>query len=59
MFERRKQMDFWCDSKGPIVQTDKGKIRGYRQDGLYYFRGIKYADADRFEMPRPVEPWKA
>ena len=51
-------MDFWCDSKGPIVQTDKGKIRGYRQDGLYYFRGIKYADADRFEMPRPVEPWE-
>ena len=51
-------MDFWCDSKGPIVETDKGKIRGYRQDGLYYFRGIKYADADRFEMPRPVEPWE-
>ena len=50
-------MEFWCDSKGPIVETDKGKIRGYRQDGLYYFRGIKYADANRFEMPRPVEAW--
>lgn len=50
-------MEFWCDSKGPIVETDKGKVRGFRQDGIYHFRGIKYANAERFELPRPVEPW--
>jgi len=51
-------IEFWCDSHGPIVQTKAGKIRGYRLDGTYIFRGIKYADADRFKMPRPVQPWE-
>ncbi len=49
--------EFWCDSHGPIVETTAGKIRGYRLDGIYMFRGVKYADADRFKMPRPVKPW--
>ena len=51
-------MDFYCDSHGPIVETEAGKVRGYRMDGIYNFRGIKYADARRFEMPQPVQPWE-
>ncbi len=40
------------------VMTDNGILRGVISDGTYIFRGIKYADAERFHMPRPVEPWK-
>ena len=27
-------------------------------NSTYTFHGIKYADADRFQMPREVKPWK-
>ena len=50
--------EFWCDSKGPIVETEAGKVRGYRMDGIYTFLGIKYADAERFQAPKPVKPWE-
>ena len=44
-------IEFWCDSHGPIVQTASGKIRGYRMDGPYIFRGIRYAEAERSRCP--------
>lgn len=48
---------FVCTSSEPIVQTKAGKIRGFILDGTYTFHGIKYADAKRFMMPTPVQPW--
>lgn len=42
----------------PIAQTALGKIRGVEREGLFIFRGIKYANAERFRMPEPVEPWE-
>ncbi len=42
----------------PIVQTAEGKLRGFCLDGVYTFQGIKYANAKRFQMPTPVEPWE-
>ncbi len=50
-------LDFRCDYSGPIVNTSAGKLRGYYDGGLYIFKGIKYADADRYMPPRPVKPW--
>ena len=41
----------------PIVETAAGRIRGYFFDDTYIFQGIKYAEAKRFQMPTPVEPW--
>ncbi len=49
---------FICNSETPIVQTKAGKIRGYILDGTNIFLGIKYADAQRWHMPTPVEPWE-
>ena len=40
-----------------VVQTKAGKVRGAVVEGRYIFRGIKYADADRFHLPHDVEPW--
>lgn len=42
----------------PIAETPLGKIRGVEREGLFVFRGIKYANAERFRMPEPVEPWE-
>ena len=50
--------NFICTTKGPIVQTKAGKIRGYQTDDMYAFKGIKYATAERFMQPVPVEPWE-
>ena len=49
---------FVCNNTDTIVQTQAGKLRGFIQDGTYVFQGIKYADAKRFQMPTPVEPWE-
>ncbi|MGI5888965.1 MAG: carboxylesterase/lipase family protein [Oscillospiraceae bacterium] len=48
---------FVCTADEPVVKTDAGKLRGYIYDGVYTFHGIKYADAERFQMPHPVEHW--
>jgi len=48
---------FLFSASEPIVQTRSGKIRGFQLDGIYNFLGIKYADADRFQMPKPVKAW--
>ena len=50
--------EFECTLTSPIVETVKGKLRGYRFDGVNIFRGIRYARAKRFEMPVPVEAWE-
>ena len=50
--------DFLCTLDAPIVQTPKGKLRGFYQDGVYHFRGIRYGTAERFMSPKPSEPWE-
>ena len=50
--------DFYSTFQGPIVQTDKGKLRGYYEKGVYKFKGIKYADAKRYCSPQEVQPWE-
>lgn len=49
---------FICKEDYPVVSTKAGKVRGYQLDDTVIFQGIKYADADRFLMPREVEPWE-
>lgn len=40
-----------------IVSTPSGKIQGIEKDAVLQFRGIRYASAERFCAPRPLEPW--
>ena len=52
-------MKAFCMSKtAPIVETPKGKIRGFHYDGVDHFYGIRYAKAKRFRMPEPVDAWE-
>src|ERR1700722_6133381 len=41
----------------PVVQVTGGKLRGFRDGKTSTFLGIPYAEAERFEMPKPVKPW--
>ena len=42
----------------PIVDVKGGKLRGFRDGKTYTFLGVAYADANRFEQPKPVQPWE-
>ncbi len=39
------------------VQTKAGKVQGTQANGVSVWRGIKYAEAERFKAPRPVQSW--
>ena len=49
---------FICTADYPVVETTKGKLRGFWFDGLFMFRGIRYAKALRFQKAEPVDPWE-
>jgi para-nitrobenzyl esterase len=42
----------------PVVTVKAGKLRGLREGKTYSFLGIRYAEAERFGQPRPVQPWE-
>ncbi len=42
----------------PVVQVQGGKLRGFRDGETTVFLGIPYAEAERFEQPKPVTPWE-
>ena len=47
---------FYCDARTE-VETVEGKVRGCFVNDLYYFRGIPYATAERYRMPKPMDHW--
>jgi len=42
----------------PIVQVEGGQLRGFRDGKTTVFLGVPYAAAERFELPKPVQPWQ-
>lgn len=58
MFIKKLTRQVICNLDEPVVSTPNGRLRGVQVDDGYIFRGIKYADAARFAMPKPVEPWE-
>ena len=41
-----------------VVATRYGKVRGYMDDGIYAFKGIPYAKAERFMPPQVPDNWQ-
>ena len=58
MFIKKLTRQVICNLDEPVVSTPRGRLRGVQVDDGYIFRGVKYADAARFAMPKPVEPWE-
>lgn len=41
-----------------VISTKYGKVRGYVDDGIYAFKGIPYAKAERFMPPHEPDKWE-
>jgi para-nitrobenzyl esterase len=41
----------------PVVKVTGGTLRGLREGTTSSFLGIRYAEAERFGPPKPVQPW--
>ena len=47
------------DSKTSTIATTKsGKVEGIIKDRIYTYRGIDYAEAQRFMAPKKVSSWE-
>ncbi|TCO10657.1 carboxylesterase/lipase family protein [Natronoflexus pectinivorans] len=43
----------------PVVNICSGDISGYMDDGIYTFKGVPYAKAERFMPPERVDGWQS
>jgi para-nitrobenzyl esterase len=47
--------------RDPVVETANGKVRGFLNDGIFTFRGVRYgastAGKNRFLPPQKPDPW--
>ncbi|AHW58569.1 para-nitrobenzyl esterase [Draconibacterium orientale] len=41
-----------------VVSTEAGEVAGYIEDGIYIYKGIPYAEADRFMPPHSPARWE-
>ncbi|MEZ4961229.1 MAG: carboxylesterase family protein [Saprospiraceae bacterium] len=41
-----------------VTNTESGKVRGYISNGIYTFKGIPYAKAERFSAPQKPDAWQ-
>jgi para-nitrobenzyl esterase len=41
-----------------VAQTESGKVRGYIHNGIYTYKGIPYAEAERFMPPSKPKAWQ-
>jgi para-nitrobenzyl esterase len=41
-----------------IVETEAGKVRGFIHEGTYVYKGLPYAQANRFEAPEKTDAWE-
>jgi para-nitrobenzyl esterase len=57
----RKEEDKEAPPSDPLVETSYGRIRGYINNGIYTFRGVRYGAStggeNRFMPPKPPELW--
>jgi para-nitrobenzyl esterase len=42
----------------PVVQIKGGRLRGLREGKTLSFLGVRYAEAERFGLPKAVQPWE-
>lgn len=47
-----------ASSEQAIVQTEQGKVGGYIENGVYIYKGIPYAKAERFMPPVAPDSWE-
>lgn len=48
----------FSDSTDAVVEIQSGRVAGYIDDGVYIYKGIPYARAERFMPPQKPTAWK-
>ena len=54
---RAGNSELLTSAQSTVVQTVSGKVAGYIDNGIFTYKGIPYAKAERFMPPTPAEPW--
>ncbi len=44
-------------NEAAVARTRQGLVAGYRENGVYIYKGIPYAKAKRFMPPQEADPW--
>ncbi len=52
------ESELLTSSQATVVQTVSGRVAGYIDDGIFTYKGIPYAKAERFMPPVPADPWE-
>ena len=47
-----------ASTEASTVSTITGKVAGYIDDGIYIYKGIPYAKAERFAAPQQADAWE-
>ncbi|RMG25784.1 MAG: carboxylesterase/lipase family protein [Bacteroidetes bacterium] len=47
-----------CGENVAVTDTEYGKVRGYIHNHIYTYKGIPYAQAERFMPPAPPKAWE-
>ena len=54
----KNSSELQTSTQSTLVQTDKGQVAGYIDNGIYTYKGIPYAKAERFMDPQPADSWE-
>jgi para-nitrobenzyl esterase len=58
---RREHREVVCSDGATVVETNSGRIRGFKRNGVYTFRGVPYgastSGSRRFMPPASPDPW--
>jgi para-nitrobenzyl esterase len=57
-YSQVKEAPILAGAKIGVVNTESGAVRGYVHQGIYTYKGIPYAYAERFMPPVKPKPWK-
>ena len=47
-----------ASASAAVVTTEAGQLQGFIRNGIYTYRGVPYANAERFMTPEKVAPWE-
>ena len=57
-YGKAESCELLTSAEATVVQTATGKVAGYVDDGIYTYKGIPYAKAERFMPPVPADNWE-